>query len=530
MSGVCINCGAALEDEAKFCPQCGAKVFVPTCPNCRAEIDPDATFCTQCGQPVSKTSSESHCRQDGSPTDNNREKTVYGETGRNEETNAAEEQAKAAQAEHDRQLHDFAYVIGKNTEYYLPEFEKAGRGGKVKFNWAAFLLVPMFCFYRKCGDLFIKFFLLPLIVENAGGIISLIGMAVLPFQSTVALVMMAGGVLSLLVGIVWLAINGIRFGLHFNELYYHHCCQLINSRDIKHCGTSVWHAILYAVVAYLIETMLGVILVVAMIPALLMGVQLSGTGLPSDENTPVFYDASESQSSSNVNNTESGSNDPFSNYTGDYEAMMFLKECWSWKWYYCVFFDYEKNIFNGQEMQNGDTFYITSTSMNGCAYSILNGYRTGDTYTYTVQISGSTFDIIITHYDDPYESDYSIQSDCTNKDFSFQAFREQDSNSTADSGGNSNDYLFPSDTQYISVSDLYDLSKDQVSLVLNEIYARHGCNFNSTNLRDYFNAQDWYYPEEGLNASNFDSSVLNDCEKENTATIVQYQKDQGWRS
>jgi hypothetical protein len=92
------------------------------------------------------------------------------------------------------------------------------------------------------------------------------------------------------------------------------------------------------------------------------------------------------------------------------------------------------------------------------------------------------------------------------------------------------EYLFPSNTQYISVSDLYDLSKDQVSLVLNEIYARHGCNFNSTNLRDYFNSQDWYYPVEGLNASNFDSSVLNDWEKENVATIVQYQKDQGWRS
>lgn len=55
----CNNCGAELQDNAKFCTSCGAKVenTAPQggprhCPNCGSQLAGDASFCTNCGQRV----------------------------------------------------------------------------------------------------------------------------------------------------------------------------------------------------------------------------------------------------------------------------------------------------------------------------------------------------------------------------------------------------------------------------------------------------------------------------------------------
>lgn len=47
----CRNCGAQLDDDARFCTACGTKVEDPgrVCPNCGAKVDDDAHFCTECG-------------------------------------------------------------------------------------------------------------------------------------------------------------------------------------------------------------------------------------------------------------------------------------------------------------------------------------------------------------------------------------------------------------------------------------------------------------------------------------------------
>jgi uncharacterized OB-fold protein len=59
---VCGNCGAKIESEAKFCPECGAKQIYPSpvekstqpnfCVNCGAKVEPTAKFCEQCGTGV----------------------------------------------------------------------------------------------------------------------------------------------------------------------------------------------------------------------------------------------------------------------------------------------------------------------------------------------------------------------------------------------------------------------------------------------------------------------------------------------
>lgn len=92
------------------------------------------------------------------------------------------------------------------------------------------------------------------------------------------------------------------------------------------------------------------------------------------------------------------------------------------------------------------------------------------------------------------------------------------------------DYLYPSDSKYITDDELRQFTHDEIVLIRNEIYARHGCNFNNIDIRSYFESQSWYHPVDGLNASNFDSSILNDYELANIDTILAYEREMGWRS
>ena len=53
----CIQCGQDLEEGAKFCYSCGAKVQNTFCSKCGAEMPRDAKFCGSCGSKTSDYSS-----------------------------------------------------------------------------------------------------------------------------------------------------------------------------------------------------------------------------------------------------------------------------------------------------------------------------------------------------------------------------------------------------------------------------------------------------------------------------------------
>lgn len=90
------------------------------------------------------------------------------------------------------------------------------------------------------------------------------------------------------------------------------------------------------------------------------------------------------------------------------------------------------------------------------------------------------------------------------------------------------DYILPdSDTEYISRSDLYGMSKEELTLALNEIYARYGLMFNTTSIQEYFNSKSWYVPL--IKPGHFDDSQFNDYERHNVDTIVNYMKEKGYR-
>ena len=85
----------------------------------------------------------------------------------------------------------------------------------------------------------------------------------------------------------------------------------------------------------------------------------------------------------------------------------------------------------------------------------------------------------------------------------------------------SNGYILPdSDSRKLKKSDLAGMTAQQLSYAKNEIYARHGRVFKSSELQDYFNEKDWYEEND-----DFKDEDLSKKEAENTEFIDAYQKD-----
>ena len=85
---------------------------------------------------------------------------------------------------------------------------------------------------------------------------------------------------------------------------------------------------------------------------------------------------------------------------------------------------------------------------------------------------------------------------------------------------NPNTYIFyDSNSRYLTDADLSTLSAQELCYAKNEIYARHGYIFVSTELSDYFNQKNWY--RGTADASTFSDSVFNEYEVANIALLQQ---------
>lgn len=86
------------------------------------------------------------------------------------------------------------------------------------------------------------------------------------------------------------------------------------------------------------------------------------------------------------------------------------------------------------------------------------------------------------------------------------------------SGTNSsNPYAWLSQ-RYVTASDLSGLSKSELRILRNAIYARHGYKFKSADLLQYFSQYSWYVPAY----SNVEGS-LSKIERSNVATILSWE-------
>lgn len=83
-------------------------------------------------------------------------------------------------------------------------------------------------------------------------------------------------------------------------------------------------------------------------------------------------------------------------------------------------------------------------------------------------------------------------------------------------------YLLPDSAErYLEASDIEGYSHDEIQLIINEMYARHGRVFNLQENIDYFSAQDWYEPVPGKS----DEEIVNEFnayEKANLDLLCEY--------
>lgn len=79
-------------------------------------------------------------------------------------------------------------------------------------------------------------------------------------------------------------------------------------------------------------------------------------------------------------------------------------------------------------------------------------------------------------------------------------------------------YVFPdSDSRYLDYADIWRLSREDLRIAKNEIYARHGRRFNSPELQTYFDSMAWY--EGTIAPEQFDQSCFNAFESANVAFL-----------
>lgn len=83
-------------------------------------------------------------------------------------------------------------------------------------------------------------------------------------------------------------------------------------------------------------------------------------------------------------------------------------------------------------------------------------------------------------------------------------------------------YLMPDSAErYLEASDIEGYSHDEIQLIINEIYARHGREFHTQENIDYFSAQNWYEPVSGKS----DEEIVNEFnayEKANVELLCEY--------
>ena len=92
------------------------------------------------------------------------------------------------------------------------------------------------------------------------------------------------------------------------------------------------------------------------------------------------------------------------------------------------------------------------------------------------------------------------------------------------------DYILPtSDSEYLTRSDVEDLSQTENRLAINEIYARYGYTFTKEDLKEYFEDKSWYHSDPDVNQSTWNDSMLNNYERENINLLTTVAKEKGYR-
>lgn len=84
-------------------------------------------------------------------------------------------------------------------------------------------------------------------------------------------------------------------------------------------------------------------------------------------------------------------------------------------------------------------------------------------------------------------------------------------------------HFWPLDRFAISTADLDRLTQNEIDIIRNEAFARHGYVFTTDAWIEFFDEYDWYQPDPSFTEDRFSK-----LEKQNIDTIVLYEKEKGW--
>ncbi len=104
-----------------------------------------------------------------------------------------------------------------------------------------------------------------------------------------------------------------------------------------------------------------------------------------------------------------------------------------------------------------------------------------------------------------------------------QAASAETSVEPAASSALNGDYIFPdSSSRALTASEVAGLSKEQLRIARNEIFARHGYIFTTPEMKSYFESKSWYHGY--IEKKNFDmEAMLSQLEKDNIKLIKSYE-------
>lgn len=169
------------------------------CPKCHTENAQYAEFCSRCGCELTPDDWHSAPQQTPPVQEYAPFRAPF-----TSETYTATEKLDGVSSE------DLAHVVGINTAYYMPRFQRMDRGNAGGWNWAACLLSPYWLFYRKQYGLGAIYFTILMLIKVA--------VAFLPTELTdpATLITYYG-----LAGL-WLGMS-VLMGVKGNAFYFAHC-------------------------------------------------------------------------------------------------------------------------------------------------------------------------------------------------------------------------------------------------------------------------------------------------------------------
>lgn len=248
-------------DQSKVPPSGNEKSVMQVCPHCGTQNAEYAEFCARCAYPLNVEDWHSAPQQyapfAGEYTPFGQPYESYSSVERIGTSNAA----------------DLAAVVGNNTRYYIDRFRRIERNGSGGWNWAAFLLAPIWLFYRKQYGLGVLYLALQLMSNLATAVMyAPIQLAETQAAAEAALTEIVGGSMftfAAILSLIFLVLQ-ILLGIRANHFYLRHCEKKIakareNVADISVTelaavgGVSVGVAVLVYVLSSVVLDMISLI-------------------------------------------------------------------------------------------------------------------------------------------------------------------------------------------------------------------------------------------------------------------------------